>query len=130
MANLPNEEIGNAAGLFNLLRNIGGSIGISIVNTVVARHEQLHRVELSSHIKATSTAFQQLLSAATALTESRGGSPLQAYAMINGILSQQARLRAYVDDFQYLAAVCFLCIPIVFMLRKAIARKGSVGAAH
>ena len=49
---------------------------------------------------------------------------------MNGILSQQARLLAYVDDFQYLAAVCFLCIPIVFMLRKAIARKGAVSAAH
>ena len=72
MANLPNEEIGNAAGLFNLLRNIGGSIGISIVNTVVARHEQLHRVELSAHITATSTAFQQMLSGAMALTATQG----------------------------------------------------------
>ena len=100
------------------------------MNTMVARHEQLHRVELSAHITATSTAFQQLLSEATALTANRGGSPLQAYGIINGILSQQARLRSYVDDFQYLAAVCFLCIPIVFMLRKAVARKGTVGAAH
>jgi DHA2 family multidrug resistance protein len=130
MAGLPNEEIGNAAGLFNLLRNTGGSIGISIVNTIVARHEQLHRVELSGHINTASTAFQNLLSAATALVTRRGGSPLQAYAIINGILAQQSRLRAYVDDFQYLAAVCFLCIPIVFLLRKAVARKGAVGAAH
>jgi DHA2 family multidrug resistance protein len=130
MANLPNEEIGNAAGLFNLLRNIGGSIGISIVNTVVARHEQLHRVELSAHLNGTSTAFQNLLSEATALGARTGNSPLQAYAIINGILTQQSRLRSYVDDFQYLAAVCFLCIPIVFLLRKAIAKKGTVGAAH
>ncbi len=118
MAALPNEEIGNAAGLFNLLRNIGGSIGISIVNTVVARHEQLHRVELSAHLNGTSTAFQNLLSEATALGARTGNSPLQAYAIINGILIQQSRLLAYVDDFQYLAAVCFLCIPIVFLLRK------------
>src|SRR5579864_2709057 len=46
MAFLRNEEIGNASGLYNLLRNIGGSIGISVVNTIVARHEQLHRSEL------------------------------------------------------------------------------------
>ncbi|MGA3125405.1 MAG: DHA2 family efflux MFS transporter permease subunit [Candidatus Korobacteraceae bacterium] len=130
MASLPNEEIGNAAGLFNLLRNIGGSIGISIVNTIISRHEQLHRVEMSGHINAASTAFQQMLSGATALTARTGGSPLQAYGLINGILSQQARLRAYVDDFQYLAAVCFLCIPIVFLLRRVIARKGAVSAAH
>src|ERR1700736_5989709 len=47
MAFLKNEEIGNASGLYNLMRNIGGSIGISIVNTIVARHEQLHRSELA-----------------------------------------------------------------------------------
>jgi MFS transporter, DHA2 family, multidrug resistance protein len=130
MADLPNEQIGNAAGLFNLMRNIGGSIGISIVNTVVARHEQVHRVEMSGHINAANTTFQQLLNGTTAVTTNRGGSPLQAYAIINGILAQQARLRAYVDDFQYIAAVCFLCVPIVFLLRKAIARKGAISAAH
>jgi MFS transporter, DHA2 family, multidrug resistance protein len=130
MADLPNEQIGNAAGLFNLMRNIGGSIGISIVNTVVARHEQVHRVEMSGHINAANTAFQHMLNGATAITGNRGGPPLQAYAIINGVLSQQARLRAYVDDFQYIAAVCFLCIPVVFMLRKAIAKKGAISAAH
>jgi len=130
MASLPNEEIGNAAGLFNLLRNIGGSIGISIVNTVVARHEQVHRVEMSGHVNAASTAFQQLLDGTTALVARTGGSPLKAYGIINGILTQQARLRAYFDDFQYIAAVCFACVPIVFMLRRAIARKGAISAAH
>ena len=130
MAGLPNEEIGNAAGLFNLLRNVGGSIGISIVNTVVARHEQVHRVEMSGHMNAASARFQQMLSSITALTARTGGPPLQAYGILNGILSRQARLRAYVDDFQYMAAVCFLCIPIVFLLRKAIAKKGAVSAAH
>jgi DHA2 family multidrug resistance protein len=130
MAGLPNEEIGNAAGLFNLMRNIGGSIGIAIVNTVVARHEQVHRVEMSGHIRAANSAFQHMLSGATALTGRTGGSPLQAYGLINGILAQQARLRAYVDDFQYIAAVCFFCVPIVFLLRKAVARKGAISAAH
>ena len=48
MAFLKNEEIGNASGLYNLLRNIGGSIGISVVNTIVARHEQLHHNEMSA----------------------------------------------------------------------------------
>jgi MFS transporter, DHA2 family, multidrug resistance protein len=130
MAGLPNEEIGNAAGLFNLLRNIGGSVGISIVNTVVARHEQVHRVELSGHISAANTAFQQMLSGTTALTARIGGGRLQAYQIIDRLLTQQARLRAYVDDFQYIAAVCFLCIPIVFLLRRTIARKGAISAAH
>jgi DHA2 family multidrug resistance protein len=130
MASLPNEEIGNAAGLFNLLRNIGGSIGISIVNTVVARHEQVHRVEMSGRMNHANTSFQQMLDGTTALTGRIGGSPLQAYQIIDHVLGQQARLRAYVDDFQYMAAVCFLCVPIVLLLRKVIAKKGAVSAAH
>jgi DHA2 family multidrug resistance protein len=55
---------------------------------------------------------------------------LQAYGIVNGVLSQQARLLAYVDDFQYLAAICFLCVPIVFLLRRSTAKKGAVSAAH
>ena len=50
MAFLKNEEIGNASGLYNLMRNIGGSVGISVVNTIVARHEQLHRNELAASL--------------------------------------------------------------------------------
>jgi len=130
MASLPNQEIGNAAGIFNLMRNIGGSIGISIVNTVVARHEQVHRVEMSGHLNHANTLFEQMLNGTTALTARVGGSQMQAYQIIDRVLSQQARLRAYVDDFQYIAAVCFLCVPVVFLLRKAIAKKGAVSAAH
>ena len=75
-------------------------------------------------MNAANMTFQQMLSGATALTARTGGSPLQAYEIMNGILSQQARLRAYVDDFQYIAAVCFLCIPIVFLLRKVDCEEG------
>jgi DHA2 family multidrug resistance protein len=46
------------------------------------------------------------------------------------MVNQQALLWSYVDDFRYLALVCFACVPLVFMLRKAVAKKGAVGAAH
>ena len=50
MGTLRNEMIGNASGLYNLLRNVGGSVGISVVNTIVARRQQIHRAELSRYI--------------------------------------------------------------------------------
>ena len=59
VAGLPNEEIGNASGLYNLFRNVGGSIGISIVNTIVARHQQLHQNELVHSLAPSSPNFQQ-----------------------------------------------------------------------
>jgi DHA2 family multidrug resistance protein len=45
-------------------------------------------------------------------------------------LNAQARLWSYVDDFRYMALVCFGCIPIVFALKKSVGRKGAVGAGH
>ncbi len=130
MAALPNEQMGNAAGIFNLMRNIGGSVGISIVNTIVARHEQVHRVEMAQHLTASNPRMIEMLHGAAALTTRAGGTELQAYGLINGIYGQQARLLAYVDDFQYMAAACFLCLPLVFFLKKAVGRKGAVSAAH
>ena len=131
MAGLPNQEIGNASGLYNLLRNIGGSVGISVVNTIVARHEQLHRTELVHSI--TASRVEGPISALGQHLASQGASSTtatdQAYALINGSLSSQARLWSYVDDFRYMALMCFACIPVVFILRKAVS-KGGISAGH
>jgi DHA2 family multidrug resistance protein len=133
MAGLPNEEIGNASGLYNLLRNIGGSIGISVVNTIVYRHSQSHRNEMGHAITTTNVSLQSQLHGMQQFLTAQGSSPStamhRAYGLVNGTLSQQARLWAYVDDFRYMALVCFGCIPIVFMLKKAKGR-GGVSAGH
>jgi DHA2 family multidrug resistance protein len=138
MAELRNEEIGNASGLYNLFRNIGGSVGISVVNTIVARHEQLHRNELVRSIDAGSSQVQQQLQAYTEALQTNShpsGASLgtitdQAYGVLNSTVNVQARLWSYVDDFRYLALLCFLCVPLVFFLKKAKAQKGAVAAAH
>jgi DHA2 family multidrug resistance protein len=133
MSGLKNEEIGNASGLYNLLRNVGGSIGISVVNTIVARHAQTHRSELAGHlapgpaVQGSLRGMQQFLTAqgsnsATALR--------QAYGLVNLALNGQARLWAYVDDFRDMALVCFACVPLVFALKKAVGKKGAAPAAH
>jgi DHA2 family multidrug resistance protein len=133
MAFLKNEEIGNASGLYNLLRNIGGSIGISVVNTIVARHEQVHRNELAASLSPARIEVHGALQGTQQYLSARGASPVnalqQAYGLINQTLTGQARLWSYVDDFRYMALMCFGCVPIVFALKKAI-RKGPAGAAH
>ena len=133
MAFLKNEEIGNASGLYNLMRNIGGSIGISVVNTIVARHEQLHRTELVGSVNLGRPGVQGALQGMQQYLTAQGASPTtalqRAYGLLNQSLGAQARLWSYVDDFRYMALACFGCVPIVFMLKKAI-RKGPAGAAH
>jgi MFS transporter, DHA2 family, multidrug resistance protein len=133
MAGLPNEQIGNASGLYNLLRNIGGSIGISVVNTIVYRHQQTHRNEIARHINAGNVSVVGELHALQQFLTTQGASAEdalnRAYALLNSTLSSQARLWAYVDDFRYMALVSFFCIPLVFLLKKAVGR-GGVSAGH
>src|SRR5438270_133597 len=134
MAFLKNEEIGNASGLYNLLRNIGGSIGISVVNTIVARHEQLHRSELVHSLNPGRVEVQGTIRGMQGYLSAQGASPTQALHRAYGLLAQdvnvQARMWSYVDDFRYMALVCFGCMPIVFALKKSVGRKGAIGAGH
>lgn len=134
MAFLKNEEIGNASGLYNLLRNIGGSIGISVVNTIVSRHQQLHRNELAASLNPGRVTVQQTVHGLQGYLSSQGASPAdalhQSYGLIGEALSGQARLWSYVDDFRYMALVCFGCIPIVFALKKTVGRRGALRAGH
>jgi DHA2 family multidrug resistance protein len=133
MGTLTNEAIGNASGLYNLLRNVGGSVGISLVNTIVARHAQVHRNEMAHNLTALNPLVQQHLSVLQKLMQSANASgPVlasrQAYQLLEGTLNSQSRLWSYVDDFRYMALACFFCIPIVFMFKRAKARAGAIHA--
>jgi DHA2 family multidrug resistance protein len=134
MAFLKNEEIGNASGLYNLFRNIGGSIGISVVNTIVSRHQQLHRTELSGSLNAARPSVRGAMQGMQQYLSAQGASPTtavrQTYGLLEQTLNGQARLWSYVDDFRYMAIACFACVPIVFTLKKAVAKKGAAPAAH
>lgn len=114
-------EVGNGSGLFNLLRNVGGSVGISVVNTILARHEQLHRTELSRNLVTTSHNLQQRLTALTHLLTQTYG-PAEAarrvYGMVESTLTQQAILWSFVDDLRYMSMACFCCVPLVWALKR------------
>ncbi len=133
MGTLSQQQIGNASGLYNLLRNVGGSVGISIVNTIVARHEQLHRSELAHSLAGTNPVLQDRLSSlGQVIKDTNAAGPsianLGAWKMIEQTLNSQARVWSYVDDFRYMALVCFGCVPIVFLLKRAKRRPGVVHA--
>ncbi|MGB2629450.1 MAG: DHA2 family efflux MFS transporter permease subunit [Candidatus Acidiferrum sp.] len=132
MGTLSNEQIGNASGLYNLLRNVGGSIGISLVNTIIARHSQAHRSDLAHDISH-GPALQRALNVYHGLMSADVASSTathRAYLMIQNIVDQQSTLYSYVDDLQYMAMACLCCIPIVFMLQKVKARQGAAAAGH
>lgn len=130
MGTLKNEQIGNATGLYNLLRNVGGSIGISIVDTLIARRQQVHRSELSRYIQPT-PAFRQSYAIFHGLMLRHSGprgAMLRAYGLIENGLNAQAIVYSYVDDLRYLAVVCLLSVPVVMLLKKA--RRKGPAAVH
>jgi DHA2 family multidrug resistance protein len=104
------------------------------VNTIVSRHQQLHRTELSGSLNAARPSVRGAMQGMQQYLSAQGASPTtavrQTYGLLEQTLNGQARLWSYVDDFRYMAIACFACVPIVFTLKKAVAKKGAAPAAH
>src|ERR1700761_2415700 len=121
LGTIPKEGVGNASGIFNFLRNIGGSWGISAANTIAQRHMQTHRNENVHWLSGSNWVMRKELSLLIAQMRLHAGprqAMLRAYALIQKGLDNQAQLWAYVDDFRYLALLCMLCIPIAFFFKR------------
>jgi DHA2 family multidrug resistance protein len=128
LGTLPPREIGNASGLFNLFRNIGGSIGISAASTISQRHLQTHRNELVHWLSGASLNLQARIAQFTELMRAHVGpakAALRAYALVNAELNRQAQAYAYVDVFRYLALLCAACVPLAFLLKRCMHRGGA-----
>ena len=122
LADVPNEQMGNASGVNNLARSIGGSIGISLTTALVVRGTQAHSALLVGHLSPYRPEFQQYLQSATDMLGQYSDPATaqgQAYGLLYGTVQQQANLFAYVDTFRLLAFLCVLCVPVVFLLKKA-----------
>ena len=133
MGRLRKQEIGNAAGIYNLLRNIGGSIGIATVTTLLVRGGQAHQNYLAAHATAGNPATQALLTGLEARLYSAGASAASAHQLALGALyrslQQQASLLAYADNFQLLGFLALICIPPVLFLQRLNNRSSRVNAA-
>jgi MFS transporter, DHA2 family, multidrug resistance protein len=130
---LKNEQMGNASGLFNLLRNIGGSIGISVAQTLITRRTAYHQAQMINFIPRIGTALTtnahqvgQVMARQVGPANSVG----PAYAFIYGQLGQQATLWAFVDVFRWMALVSFACVGGVWLLQKVDRSKKGAVAAH
>ena len=122
------EEMQNASGIYNLLRNLGGSLGIAIANTITQRHLQTHRSEIAHWLTPGSVVLRNELAKLTLYMHLHAGpvkSSLRAMSIVQTQLNAQAQLWAYVDVFRYMALLSVLCIPIVFLLSKAKRQGGA-----
>ncbi len=114
----------DATALFSLVRNIGSSIGISIVSVMLVRNTQVNHAELAAGI----TPFNPNLWAASPAAAS--GDPT-ALSQIDGLINLQALMISYVDDFKLMMIVTLMAVPLVLLLRMPKTRQtGGAPAAH
>jgi MFS transporter, DHA2 family, multidrug resistance protein len=131
-SSLPRDKNNAASGLMNLARNIGGSVGISVVTTLLARRTQFHQVRLVENLTAANPQFQSRLQGLTGTFSGGGSGPgtalQQAYAMMQANVIRQATMLAYIDNFWLLGIVIGCLIPCVFLIKKA--KPGGEIVAH
>jgi DHA2 family multidrug resistance protein len=121
MSQLYQRQIGNATGIYNLTRNLGGSIGIAFVTTMLARGAQAHQALMVGNLTPTDPVFNQWLAAAHALLV-RHGDPVratsQAYSLVYSTLDHQAHLWAFVDNFRLFGLLALAGIPLIFLFKR------------
>ena len=113
---LPPGKSNNASALINTMRNLGGSFGISVVTTMLARRSQFHHARITERITALTPAYQ-----------ARGPS-FSMPALIQAV-ERQSQMLSYVDIFQLLAVLAALAIPTTFLLHS-LKPEDAASAAH
>jgi DHA2 family multidrug resistance protein len=124
------ENTSYATGLINLARNMGGSTGIALSVTLLARREQFHQQRLVENLTPLNGTYQATLEAAKQLFLSKGSDAVhaaaQAQQMVYGMVQRQAMLLSFLDDFRLLAFIFLAVIPLMFLMKRIRPHKGAV----
>jgi DHA2 family multidrug resistance protein len=131
---VPREAMGNATSLFNLMRNLGGSVGIATVAMMDTRFQQKYTAILGEHVTSTSPQSAQMFGGLRGMFLSSGSGPAladqRAYASLFGLVQRQAAMRAFVDLFYFLTLAFLAMLPLILIMRKPKSEAGPGAAAH
>ena len=120
---------GAAVGLFALLRNEGGSVGTSMAKTVLDRREQFHVERLGEWLDPLNpnlnAALAKIRPRFLAMTGDPAGSDAMAWQAVADLREQQGLSLAYFDCFWSFAALALVLVPLVFLMRRAVAEEGA-----
>jgi DHA2 family multidrug resistance protein len=134
MSQIPREEMGNATSLFNLMRNIGGSIGIATVTALNTRYTQIFVNRLGEHVTRYDAPAMTALRGFAGQRKAPGATGLllgnqHAMGAMFGMVSRQAAMLAFVRTFLLLAAIFLMILPLILLMKRP--RHGApVEAAH
>jgi DHA2 family multidrug resistance protein len=123
LSTLPAELRTEGAGLYSLSRNIGSSIGISVVNSLLTRNTQVNHADIGQYV----TAVNPLLSEPT-ITQFLNPSTPAGRAALDALVTEQARIIAYIDDYKVLMMATLLVVPLLIVFKRP-ARRSDPGQA-
>jgi DHA2 family multidrug resistance protein len=122
LATLPPDWRTEGAGIYNLARNIGSSVGISVVNALLVSNTQVNHADISTHVMATNRAFQN-----PAIAQSLSPFTAAGRAALDSVITTQAQIIAYIDDYKLLMIATLLVIPLLIVFRKPRSRQSGGG---
>jgi len=121
-AYVPKEKTNMGTGIINLARNIGASVGIATVTTLLDRRSQFHMARLTERANELSAAYHNTLQGIQFRLVSAGSTAAhaasQAHAMVYGNIERQAVMLSFLDDFKMLGLTFLAVIPILVLMRK------------
>lgn len=132
MISLKNSQLTNATGVQNMLKNIGGAIGTSLVTTFISRFAQKHQMMMVGYLRDTNSAFVERVNAYMGSFQPITIDPNVAKHMAEGVLYQQLQLQstlwAYMDTFRIFGIACFTIIPLLLLMKsiKTLAEEGII----
>jgi DHA2 family multidrug resistance protein len=114
LSTLPPEQRTEGAGLYSLSRNIGSSIGISVVNSLLTTNTQVNHADIAQHVTAVNRVFESPMIA-------KFWNPLTAAgrAALDAMIMQQAQIIAYIDDYKLLMIATIAVIPLLIVFQRA-----------
>jgi len=134
LADLPMSRIPNGTGLFNLMRQLGGSVGIALSATLVQRFTAIHRAELAASVTPYSEVARERLATIANALMARGDAPAiaqtKALGVLNGIVTTQARMLSFEQLFLLFGAIFVLSLPLVLRMNRTKGEPAGGAAAH
>jgi MFS transporter, DHA2 family, multidrug resistance protein len=132
---IPKQEMGNATSLFNLMRNIGGSMGIAVSATLLSRHRQMHTNILGAHVNPydlqTQNRLRQLQAAMMAQGSDATTAARRAAALMFYTVERQAAMLSFIDVFRLLGIVFLFTLPLVMLMRSPrVGKQGESPGVH
>jgi DHA2 family multidrug resistance protein len=131
---IPREEMGNATSIFNLMRNVGGSIGIATGATLLERNRQIYTNILGAHVTPYGSQSQQMLNQMRSAMIANGSDPVtaaqKAQAMLFGMVQRQATMLSFIDLMRIFGGLFLIIIPLIWLTKPPRAGKGPAAGGH